>query len=72
MVDLFPKFSGLDKNVKEQISEVTSLLSDYFPNVSEKFCEAGMCSLIKMEFYARVRPEPLRKVVGVFDVNPPF
>ena len=33
---------------KEQISEVTSLLSDYFLNVSEKSCEAGMGSLITM------------------------
>ena len=33
---------------KEKISEVTSLLSDYFLNVSEKSCEAGMGSLITM------------------------
>ena len=33
---------------KEQISEVRSLLSDYFLNVSEKSCEAGMGSLITM------------------------
>ena len=33
---------------KEQISQVTSLLSDYFLNVSEKSCEAGMGSLITM------------------------
>ena len=37
-----------DCNNKEQISEVTSLLSDYFLNVSEKSCEAGMGSLITM------------------------
>ena len=37
-----------DCNNKEQISQVTSLLSDYFLNVSEKSCEAGMGSLITM------------------------
>ena len=37
-----------DCNNKEQISGVTSLLSDYFLNVSEKSCEAGMGSLITM------------------------
>ena len=37
-----------DCNNKEQISEVTSLLSDYFLNVSEKSCEAGMGALITM------------------------
>ena len=37
-----------DCNNKGQISEVTSLLSDYFLNVSEKSCEAGMGSLITM------------------------
>ena len=37
-----------DCNNKEQISEVTNLLKDYFLNVSEKSCEAGMGSLITM------------------------
>ena len=37
-----------DCNNKEQISEVTNLLKDYFINVSEKSCEAGMGSLITM------------------------
>ena len=37
-----------DCNNKEQISEVTNLLNDYFLNVSEKSCEAGMGSLITM------------------------
>ena len=31
---------------KEQISEVINLLTDYFLNVSEKSCEAGMGSII--------------------------
>ena len=37
-----------DCNNKEQFSQVTSLLSDYFLNVSEKSCEGGMGSLITM------------------------
>ena len=37
-----------DCNNKEQISEVINLLKDYFLNVSEKSCEAGMGSLITM------------------------
>ena len=37
-----------DCNNNEQISEVTNLLKDYFLNVSEKSCEAGMGSLITM------------------------
>ena len=54
---------------KEKLSEVTGLLKDYFLNVSEKTCEAGMESLLTIGVDIPIINSYIISIVKEIDLN---